>query len=395
MTDLKALQHTLDAQLSESLQTGAGLPHVVAVATDRGRRLYAGAAGPRVLGEPETMTVDTVLAMFSVTKPLASTVCLQLVEENHLDLDRPAKAYVPELGTLQVLEGFDEDGQPRLRAPKRDITTRMLLLHTAGFGYEFFDAHYRRLIKDRRFPSTITGKKAALMTPLLFDPGEQWLYGSSLDWVGVIIERITGQKLDAAMRRRLFDPLGMTSTSFRIAPDMRRRLARVHQRTDDSLLPLTDYELPQDPEIQMAGHGLYSTAEDFTRFIQMWLNDGQGPSGTVLKPQTVAWASKNGLSGKKIRKLTSTNARVTRDFELFEGIPKSWALSFMVNDLDAPTGRAAGSLSWAGLGNLYFWIDPKNRVGGIWATQLFPFGDPFAVNASLSFEKTIYDFLEH
>ncbi len=393
MSDARPLRDVLDDQLRAAVDGAPGLPHVVAVVIDGDETAYAGAAGSRTQGEGAPMTLDSVVALFSAGKPLASTVCLQFAEAGHLDLDRPAKDYVPELGSLQVLDGFDPQGQPKLRPPTRDITTRMLLLHTAGFGYDFFDPQYRKLVKDRRHPPTVSGKKTALMTPLLFDPGERWLYGSSIDWVGQILERVTGERLEAVMRNHLFEPLGMASTGFACTSDMRRRLACMHQREGEAVRPLPDYQLPADPEVYMAGHGLYSTAPDFARFIKMWLSDGRGPRGPILRPETVAMASQDGLSGKKIQKLTSTNARVTHDFEPFGAMPKSWALSFMVNDQRAPTGRTAGSLAWAGLGNLYFWIDRKKSLGGFWATQLFPFGDEMALDASLSFEKTVYDYI--
>jgi methyl acetate hydrolase len=370
------------------------VPGVVAIATDRTSNIYEGAAGKRVLGQDADMTTDTVFAIFSTTKAITGTAALQLVEEGRLDLDAPAKTYAPEISELQVLEGFDEGGKPRLRAPKRDVTTRMLLLHTAGFGYDFFNENYNRLAEEHGQPSVITSRKAALTTPLLFDPGEAWEYGSNIDWVGQVIEGITGRRLGEVMQDRIFEPLGMTSTAFTLTPAMRSRLARIHQReADGSLKPLLDFELPQDPEVHMGGHGLYSTVEDYCKFIRMWLNDGREPSGPVLKPETVHAAEKNGLGDMKIKGLPGVISWLSNYAEFFPGMPKSWALTFMINEEDAPTGRPAGSLAWAGLPNLFYWIDRKNGIGGFWATQVFPFADPTSVGGYLDFERSVYDSL--
>ncbi len=361
------------------------------MATDRGGNIYEGVAGKRTLGEEPDMTTDSVFAIFSTTKAITGTAVLQLVEDGRLDLDAPAKSYVPELGEVKVLEGFDDEGKPRLRAPRRDITTRMLLLHTAGFGYDFFNEHYNRLAQEHGQPSVVTASKASLDSPLLFDPGDRWEYGSNMDWAGQVVERITGKRLGEVMQERIFAPLGMTSTAFTMTPDMRSRLARIHQReSDGSLTPLTDFELPQDPEVHMGGHGLYSTVGDYCRFVRMWLNDGAGEGGRVLQRETVLAAVKNGLGDKKIKLLPGVIPAYSHDAEFFPGLSKSWALTFMVNDVAAPTGRPAGALGWAGLANLFYWIDRQNGIGGFWATQILPFGDPVSFTGYLDFETVVY-----
>ena len=268
------------------------------------------------------MTTDSVFAIFSTTKAITGTARLQLVEEGKLDLDAPAKKYAPEIGKAQVLEGFDAAGKPRLRAPKRAVTTRMLLLHTAGFGYDFFNERYNRLAKEHGQPSVITSSKAALRTPLLFDPGDDWEYGSNIDWAGQVVEGITGKRLGEVMQERIFAPLGMASTAFTLTPDMRDRLARMHQReADGSLKPMPDFELPQEPEVHMGGHGLYGTVGDYCRFIRMWLNDGAGEHGRVLKPETVRMAVQNGLGDKKVKLLPGVIASLSNDAEFFPGLP--------------------------------------------------------------------------
>ena len=379
-----------DAVLEGVVSGSPRVPGVVALATNREGNIYEGAAGVRALSNGAAMTTDTICAVFSTTKAIAGTTCLQLVEEGRLDLDAPAKNYTPDIGELQVLEGFDGNGDPMLRPPKRDVTTRMLLLHTAGLAYDFFNETYNRLAEEHDQISPVTSSKASLMTPLLFDPGDEWEYGTNIDWAGQVVEGITGKRLGEVMQERVFDPLGMDSTSFDLSEEMRSRMAKIHQRLeDDSLTPL-DFELPPDPEVHMAGHGLYSTVEDYIKFIRMWLNDGMGPGGQVLAKETVEMAVQNGLGEMKIKGLPGVNPVLSNYAEFFPGMPKSWALSFMINDEDAPTGRPAGALAWAGLANLYFWIDRQNGVGGFWATQIFPFADPTSVGGFLDFETAVY-----
>jgi methyl acetate hydrolase len=389
---VQSIKTAADAVLNKAVNSTPGVPGVVAVATDRNANIYEGAFGVRQAGANAAMTADSIFAIFSTTKAITGTACLQLVEDGKLDLDAPAKTYAPEIGKLQVLDGFDDGGKPKLRAPKRDITTRMLLLHTAGFGYDFFNANYNQLAQNHGQPSVITASHASIRTPLLFDPGEQWEYGSNIDWAGQVVEGISGKRLGEVMKERIFRPLGMEDSAFSMNESMRKRMVTMHQRDEKGILtPLPDFTLPSDPEVHMGGHGLYSTVLDYAKFIRMWLNDGQGPSGRVLRQETVEMAAKNGLPGDmKIKGLPGVIPGRSNYAEFFPGMPKSWALTFMINDHEAPTGRPAGALAWAGLANLYFWIDRKNGLGGFWATQILPFADPASVGGYIDFETAVY-----
>ena len=368
------------------------VPGVVAMVTDHTANIYEGVSGLRSLSTNNSMTADTVFAIFSTTKAITGTAIMQCVEDGKLDLDAPARKYAPDIGKIQVLDGFDAGGKPKLRAPKRDITTRMLMLHTAGFGYDIFNTNYNVLAQEHGQPSVITASKAALMTPLLFDPGDKWEYGSNLDWCGQIVEGIRGKRLGEVMKERIFQPLGMEDIAFSLTPSMRSRLAVIHQREGDgSLTPLPDLQLPPDPEVHMGGHGLYASIGEYMKFMRMWLNDGAGPHGRVLKAETVQAAVRNGLQAhQKVVMLPGVIASLSNDAEFFPGLKKSWSYSFMVNDEEAPTGRPAGAIGWAGLANTFFWIDRKNGLGGYWATQILPFGDPTSFAGYLDFETATY-----
>jgi len=383
-----------DAILERAVSGRANIPGLVAMASDREGDVYEGAAGVRRLGDPAPMTADSVFALFSCSKAITGTAVLQLVEQDLVDLDAPARRYAPEIGGLEVLEGFDDGGEPRLRPPKRDITTRMLMLHTSGVGYHYFDAGLKRLVVERGLPDPRLGTRRGLMAPLLFDPGEQWSYGLGIDWCGRVVEGVFGERLDAVLESRVLQPLGMADTAFVPTPSMRARRAAMHQRGRDGALTAIAFELPEEPEVFMGGSALFGTAPDYLRFLRMWLNDGAGENGRVLKAETVALAARDHLGGMKIRRMESVSRGVTNDAEFFPGQTKSWGLTFMVNDAEAPTGRPAGSIGWAGLGNLYYWIDRQNGVAGFWASQLFPFFDPTALDGFLAFETAFYEALQ-
>ncbi|MGV9711583.1 serine hydrolase domain-containing protein [Gordonia sp. NPDC003424] len=391
--DVSGFTSAADQVLASATEGPARVPGVVAMVTDRRGNVYEGASGVRRTDGDTPMTTDDVFALFSTTKAFTATAALQLVESGQLDLDAPARDYAPDIGELQVLDGFDDSGEPKLRPPKTQVTTRQLLTHSAGFGYDFFDEKYNRLAEERGQPSVITATKAALTTPLLFDPGEKWEYGSNIDWVGQVVENIAGTRLGDVFAQRIFAPLGIEDMSFELRPDFRSRLAGMHQReADDSLTP-TDFELPSPPEVDMGGHGLYGTVGEYMKFIRMWLNDGDGEHGRVLQADTVAMAVRNHLGDLPVTMLPGVIPTLSNDAEFFPGQSKSWSLPFMINNEKAPTGRPAGALGWAGLANLFYWIDRENGYGGYWATQILPFGDPTSFTKYMELETAFYDAL--
>ena len=293
--DRGVLKRSDDAILKSAVDADMPVAGVVAMVTDRNGNIYEGAAGKRRIDGDAAITTNDVFALFSTTKAITATAALQLVEEGALDLDAPASEYAPEIGELQVIEGFGDDGAPQLRAPRSIPTTRQLLTHTGGFGYDFFDEVYSRLADEQGQPSVITATKAALTTPLLFDPGERWQYGTNLDWVGQVVERLRGKRLGEVFEERIFQPLGSQNMSFVLREDFRSRLAEMHARNADGTLTPMDFELPTPPEVDFGGHGLYGTVGDYMKFIRMWLNDGAGEHGRVLKQETVEMAVQNHL----------------------------------------------------------------------------------------------------
>jgi methyl acetate hydrolase len=336
------------------------------------------------------MTTGTVGWIASMTKALTGTAAMQLVEQGRLELDRPATDWVPELSQVQVLEGFAADGEPLTRPPRRPITLRHLLTHTAGFSYEIWSEEIIRYQEAKGIPGIISCQNAALNTPLLFDPGERWEYGINIDWAGKMVEAASGRRLGAYMQDNIFEPLGMEDTAFKLRPDMRARLARIHQRGDGEDFTALDLEIPQEPEFDMGGGGLYGTVGDYLRFVRMILNRGEADGQQVLRPETVDMMARNQMGECRVRPVKTAMPPLSNDAEFFPGMPKTWGLTFMINTEQAPTGRTAGSLAWAGLANSYYWIDPKEGIGGVYLTQILPFGDKKSLPLFFAFEKAVY-----
>lgn len=386
-----SLETTIATVLSSGVERGA-VAGVTAAVTDRDGLLCEAGFGERVAGRGTAMSPDTVGMIASMTKAITGTAAMQLVERGVLDLDAPAGAWAPYLGEVQVLERFHDDGTPILRPPKRPITLRHLLTHTAGFGYARWNTLIDRYTKREKLPLANTGDIRGLMTPLVFDPGDRWLYSISMDWAGKVIEAAADQSLGTYMQANIFEPLGMTSTGYRITPTMRPRLAKVHRREDGKLVPL-DLETQQDPLVENGGGGLYSTVGDYAAFMRMILNAGEGNGNRVLKAETVRMMSQNQMGDCRVCMLPTTDPSGSLDAEFFPGMEKTWGLTFMINEETAPTGRSAHSLAWAGLFNSYFWIDRAKGIAGVFLAQLLPFVDERALALYLDFEKAVYDSL--
>ena len=384
-----SLQETIDALLQNAITNGE-VPGVVAAVTNREETIYEGGFGERIIGSGSAMTPDTVVWIASMTKAITGMAAMQQVEQGTLGLDNPARDVIPYLGEVEVLEGFDDAGQPITRAARQPITLRHLLTHTAGFGYEIWNESIIRYQEVKGLPGVTTCENEALKTPLLFDPGERWDYGINIDWVGKMVEAVSGKKLGNYMKDHIFDPLGMRHTAFKITPDMRARLAKVHQRRDDDRFDPIDLEIPQEPGFEMGGGGLYSTVGDYLKFVKMILNKGVANGSQLLKPQTVELMSTNQMGDCRVCELKTAIPSVSNDAEFFPGMPKTWGLTFMINTEPAPTGRPAGSLAWAGLANSYYWIDPATGVGGVYATQVLPFADKKSLPLFLACETAVY-----
>jgi methyl acetate hydrolase len=379
----------MDEVLGSAIERG-DVPGVVAMAAARDGVVYQAAFGRRALSGEAAMSTDTVFWIASMTKAITSAAAMQLVEQGKLALDHQIADVLPELSTPQVLEGFDPSGEPRLRPAKRPITLRHLLTHTAGFVYDVFNAEMSRYMETKAIPGIISCQNTALSLPLVFDPGEKWDYGINIDWVGKAVERVSGQMLGDYFAEHLFGPIGMNDTAFRLTQERRARLAGMHARGPDGTLAPIEFEVPQEPEFQMGGGGLYGTASDYLAFERVFLNEGRANGRSVLKPETVRLMAANAIGDLNVQPLKTVVPHLSNDAEFFPGMVKKWGLGFMISTEPVPGGRSAGSVAWAGLGNTYFWIDLGRGVAGVILMQLLPFADPKALALLEQFEKAVY-----
>jgi methyl acetate hydrolase len=366
------------------------IPGVVAMAATGNDVIYQGAAGKRDLGKDDAMTPDSVFWIASMTKAITTAAGMQLVEQGKLSLDEPIGKLLPDLASPQVLDGFDDKGEPKLRPAKKPITLRQLMTHTAGFAYDMWNGDVGKYLEKTATPGIITCLNAALKTPIMTDPGTRWEYGTNIDFVGKAVEAASGKKLDVYLRENMFDPLGMNDTGFKITDAMRKRLVGMHARGPDGALAPMPFELEQAPEFHMGGGGLYGTAADYIKFTQMILNKGRGNGNQLLKPETVEQMGRNNIGDLTMGKMPTALPPYTNDVDLYPDIVKKWGLSFMINTAKTPEGRSAGSLAWAGLANTYFWIDPARNVSGVILMQLLPFADAKALETFAGFERGIY-----
>src|SRR5882762_6986057 len=223
------------------------IPGVVAMAATGNEVIYQGAFGKRDLSKEDAkdnaMTADSVFWIASMTKAITCAAGMQLVEQGKLSLDEPIGKLLPDLSSPQVLEGFDANGEPKLRAAKKPITLRHLMTHTAGFVYDMWNGDMGRYLEKTGTPGITTCQNAALKTPIASDPGTRWEYGTNIDFVGKAIEAVSGQRLDAYLRDHMFTPLGMSDTSLKIGDSMRERLVGMHARGEDGALAAIPFEL--------------------------------------------------------------------------------------------------------------------------------------------------------
>ncbi len=385
MADANAIDTALRAGVARGDVSG-----VVAMAGDRAGVLYQGAFGSRGVQDAAPMTLDTVFAIFSMTKAITSALAMQLVEEGKVGLDDPLGHLRPHLGRVQVLEGFDAGGAPRLRAPKRPVTLRHLLTHTSGFAHHIWNADVLRYMQAMGMPPARSGKLAVLDMALMFDPGEQWAYGISTDWVGRVIEAARNRPLPDVFAERMFKPLGMVDTGYIPGPSQAARRAAMHQRGADGKLAQMDWPVNETPEFFGGAGGLFSTAPDYLRFLRMLLRGGELDGARILKPETVALMGENHIGDVLMGPMRTAQPAQSHDVEFWPGMRKNWGLGFMRNTARVPGGRGAGSLAWAGLANLYFWLDPAAGVGGVIMTQVLPFCDPPVLGLLEALERGVY-----
>ncbi len=381
----------VSTQIDQVLQRaveGGDVPNVVAVAADRGGAIYEGCAGPRVAGQHDPVTADTVFRIASMTKMVATVAALQQVERGTLDLDEPVASYLPEFAQLQVLEGFDGE-TPRLRPPASQATVRQLANHTSGLSYWFWNADIVRWEAATGTPTVMSGSNVIFGAPLIADPGTVFEYGINIDWLGRVVEAASGQLLDAYVAEHILHPLGMEQTAFLMSAEQRAHSVPIHLRGADGAWAATDIDWNQQPEWWAGGHGLYSTPHDYLRFQRMLLGNGALGDVRILDPATVEQAFTNQIGALDFPAAIATaDPNSSADFNAGPGL--KFGLGLLLNTSDVPGMRRAGSGAWAGLFNTHFWVDRTAGVTGAIYTQTLPFVEPRVFQVYADFETALY-----
>jgi len=341
-----------------------------------------GVADPAT-GKP--MARNTIFQIASMSKAATSVAAMQLVEEGRIALDEPVAPHLPHLADERVLSGFDENGKPVLREARSPVTLRHLLSHTSGLGYAFLSADMQRVQGE-----VVPGSMASLRTPLLFDPGERWEYSIGTDWTGQVIEALTGKTLGQVLQQRIFDPLGMADTSFDPPADERRAALQLKMSGTFAPMPVEVGGGP-DKEFESGGGGLYSTADDYMRFVRMLLNGGTLDGERILGEAALAEMSRNQIGALRAGRLESVIPQFSESvFDQFPEMDTKFGLGFLINPEPGPDGRSAGSLAWAGIANSYYWFDPAADVCGVVMMQFLPFGDGDAMALYAALERHAY-----
>lgn len=367
------------------------VPGIVAMVWAGDRVVYEGAAGKRDTLKNVPMTTDSIFQIGSMTKPVTSVAVMQLVESGKVKLDEPAATYLPELSQIKVLEEFDAaTGKAKLRPPKTPPTIRQLLTHTSGFVYEFFDAKMHAYAATGAVSSIADGSDGFMKAPLMFDPGSRWEYGISVNWLGRLVEKISGQSLEDYFRRHIFQPLGMSDTFFNVSADKQARVVTIHQRREDGSF----VEPPPRPfapvRYYSGGGGLYSTASDYLKFERMLLGGGQLGQVRILRPETVAEMARNQIGDRTLVELRGTMPQLVSDPSRIPDSLDKFGFGFGINTKPVEGGRATGSLAWAGIFNTYFWIDPSRKTCAVVLMQYLPFGDDVALGVVDRLERAVY-----
>ena len=379
--------------IDEVLRSGIekrSIPCVTAVVANRNDVTYQGAFGKRDGASGMPVKMDSIFSIASMTKAITAAAAMQLVERGKMDLNAPAAKYMPAIGNLQVLDGYDAAGKPMLRAPKTPVTLKHLLTHTSGLCYDMWSDEMKRWEKATGQNGIPLGVVAPAV-PLMFDPGARWQYGYSMDYAGKLVEAVSGLTLEQYFQKNILQPLGMNDTSFILAAETFDRLVSAYGRHDGGPLMERPRAMPAPPKDFNGGGGLYSTAGDYLKFTQMILRRGRGAHGErILHPKTVAMMSANQTGMLPAGRLTTQNADTTSDVDLHPGSDDRYTFGFLMNPVGYAGGRSARSLAWAGIYNTFYWIDPKRDLSAVIMMQFLPFVDKEAVGMLSDFEHAVY-----
>jgi methyl acetate hydrolase len=376
------------AALSRSLSSAVGrddVPGVVAIVVDPDKVLFEAAAGQQDVARGLEMKPDAIFRIASMTKPVTTVAAMMLIEAGKLSLDDPVSRYLPRFKDRPVISSFDPStGAYETKPAARDVTIRDLLTHTSGIGYGWSSPIVSRLVGNDRSKET--------ELPLLHEPGTKWTYGANTRVLGQVIETISGHPLDLFLRDRILRPLGMNDTGYAVPPGSVARVVTVHARLDARLVEQPNAAVQESPV--MGDGGLYSTARDYGTFIQMLLNGGTLHGTRLLSERSIRMMSENQIGSVVVEEQPAADPLRTRPYPLGAGRDK-FGFGFQIASKDPRYAkyRSEGSLSWAGIDNTHFWIDPSRQIGVVWLAQVLPFYDEACIRSLREFEEVVYQYL--
>ena len=380
------------AVLDQTIADGR-LNFAVAAVGNAGGQTWSYAAGYQDAEKTNVASPDNIIQIASMTKLVTTIAALQLMEQGKLNLDSPVSVYATELNDLQVLKGFEADETPIFERAKRAPTARELMTHTAGYVYEIWNANALKGVQLGVTPSLL-GEGNYLEAPLAFQPGTAWEYGINTDWLGVLVERLSGQRLANYFDDNIFTPLSMTDTFYELPADKLDRSVTMMARAAEGLVELPGFQPTPREKGSMphysGGGGLFSTVKDYGRVLQMLLKGGSLDGKTLLKAETVDTMFQNNIGDIQPLALATAMPNLSNTADMSFGNKVTFGLGLLLHTDGIDGGRKANSGSWAGLFNSYYWVDREAGTYGIFGTQVLPFYDGVAIETLLEFEQAVY-----
>ncbi|KDQ13926.1 hypothetical protein BOTBODRAFT_33049 [Botryobasidium botryosum FD-172 SS1] len=376
----------LDDLLKSYTERPDGLTGLAAIAVNKnGDIVYSGVSGKTSADASRAapLTLDHVHWIASKTKLLTAISAMQCVERGQIGLDDPVGDILPELADPDILEGYDDGGEPKLRKATTKITLKMLLTHSSGLAYTGTSPLIKQWCERRSAAPRLTESIRDYTFPLIFEPGTSWVYGVGIDWAGQLVERLNNCTLGEYMTKNIFTPLGMNSSTFHPEnhPEIESRLVDMSTRLPDGTMAYADRVYGYPAEQDLGGVGLYSTPADYIKVLAALLQDG----GALLKPESV-----DAIFKPQGEKVVGDAHNQWSNMTAFAPSEVSFGLSVSIAVAPYPEKRAAGSVAWGGLPCLIWWVDRKTGIAATIFQQTLPYSDSAAFEFMGKFEEVLY-----
>jgi methyl acetate hydrolase len=373
----------IDSVLQNAVQQKT-VPGVVAIVVSKDKILYHNAFGLQDVANNKPMQKESIFRIASMTKQVTSAAVMLLVEQGKLKLDDPVSKYLPEFSGREVVDKFDPpNGTLTTRKAAGEVLIRHLLTNTSGLAYGFSNPQVTPLQQK-------TGKQRAEDLPLLYDPGTRWTYSGSTRILGLVVEKLTGGPLDRFFNDNFFKAMGMNDTFYAVPADKTSRVVTTHSRATGSLVETRNQATITSP---VAGDGgLSATAADYSKFLQMFLNDGKVGGKAVLSKNAIQTMTKNQIGNVVVDMQPAVTPNLSRPFPSppHAGRDKfGFGFELTTSNKEEPNLRSPGSYTWAGIYNTHFWVDPKREIAAVLMFQVLPFYDEGTMKVYHDFEEAI------